>query len=75
MITGRCQFQNTKSPVLNFSALLANDGARDVRSAPNDMQGAVYLCGTEIYLVITYVRPKGRKLSTHNTKRYVDADS
>src|SRR5215212_9118764 len=31
MITGRYQFQNTESPVLSFSALLANDGTRDVR--------------------------------------------
>jgi hypothetical protein len=31
MITGRYEFQNTRSPVMNFSALLANDGARDVR--------------------------------------------
>jgi hypothetical protein len=27
----RYQFQNTKSPELIFSALLADDGARDVR--------------------------------------------
>ena len=34
-----------------------------------------YIYAAPRHLVITYVRPKGRKLSTHNTKRYVYADS
>jgi hypothetical protein len=34
-----------------------------------------YIYAAPRYLVITHVRPKGPKLSTHITKRYIDADS
>ena len=50
VIVHRYESRTTKSTELNFSALLSEDGARNMRFEralrTNAIQGAVYLCGS-----------------------------